>query len=332
VSFKWSSPPPVVVLSGAFEYLRIREFKKAVLGAERSGRDIHEIVDGETATEEIEGVLNSGVFFKGTTLVVVRDPEKIDYETLKEHHSRGDNTTSVLLYLEGDIKAKSPLGKLVGILPDKVVAQFKVPPPWEMEETAVQFLIEEARVNKLRLEPKLAMAVVRDVGMDLGILHFEMDKIARLMASSDSREITPVHVKSVVSGFSELGAFPIVTALGNRDLRGLSQALANMKRTHSGAPAGATLKTCALLNYSVSSWLHVASLLAAGADHAEIAQRTKSNEFALRKNVLPIARKWSEESLVELLRALARVERGVKVGHGSPWVELECVLFSALST
>jgi DNA polymerase III delta subunit len=330
VSWQWTNPPPVVVLSGAVEFLRIRELKKAISAADKKGREVQYIAGPDR--DSLSGVLSSsGMFFKGTNLVVIEDPEKVDPELVKDHHDRGDNTTSIVLHHVGGIKAKSPLGKLVKSLPPKVVADFVASKPWEADEQAIQFLAREAKSKKLKLDLRLAAGMVQNIGTDYGILSFEIDKIARLIsARGDQPEIKADHVKAVIAGFSELGAMPVVNALGRKDLRGVSRALSNMKRTHAGHASGATLKACALLGHNVATWLHVASLLAQGANTDEISERIKLHPFVVRKNILPVARGWSEGSLVSLLNSIALVERSVKAGHANPWVQLECAIFRSL--
>jgi len=330
VSWSWTNPPPVLVLAGTVEFLRVRELKKAIAAADRTKRQVQYVAGADR--DELSSILSStGIFFTGKNLVVVEDPEKVDTDLVWAHHERGENATSLVIHCEGSIKAKGALAKLVKKLPPENVAKFAAVKPWEQDQQAVDFLAAEARSRKLKLDLRLAAGMVQNIGTDFGILSFEMDKIAMLIsAEGGAKEISAEHVKAVIAGFSELGAMPVVDALGRRDRKGLSRALSNMRRTHSGHPSGATLKACGLLSHNVTTWLHVASLLSQGANTDEIAERIKLHPFVVRKNILPVARRWSEGSLVELLNAIAAVERGVRLGHVNPWVEFECALFYAV--
>ena len=332
MSWQWTNPPPLTVLSGAQEFLRLRELKKAVGAADKKGRDVHYLEGAER--EALNGILSSsGFLFKQTLgLVVLENPDKADLEVLGGHQERGDNTTSLVLHYQGKLKATSVFGKWVKKLPSEVVAEVGVPKPWEADEHAAQFLVREAKSRKLKLDHRLAMGIVQNAGTEYGILSFELDKIARLIsARGDGSEITSEHVKSVIARFSELGAMPISQALGKKSLKGVSRALTNMRRTHAGHAAGATLKVCALLSHSASTWLHAASLLAQGASVEEISERMKIHAYVVRKNILPVAKLWSESSLVELLNSISAIERGVKSGHAHPWAQLECMIFRAVS-
>jgi DNA polymerase III delta subunit len=328
---QWNKPPPLVILSGAEEFLRTRELKDAITAADTTGREV-QFLDG-SERDALSGILSSsGMFFKTKHLVVISNPEKVDADLVLGHHERGNTDTCVVLHCEGDFKAKSTVGKIAKKLPSNFVAKFGAPKPWEAPEQAIHFVIGEARKKKLKLDKKLAAAMVENIGVDYGILTFEIDKVYRLIQADGggTKEITAKHIKAVIAGFSSLGPMPIVEALGRRDLKSLSRALTNMRRTHSGALSGAALRACALVGHNVTTWLHCASLLSQGAGHDEIAERIKLHAFVVRKNILPVARRWSQTNLVALLNSIAAVERSVRSGHANPWVEFECALFHAL--
>jgi DNA polymerase III delta subunit len=328
---QWNKPPPLVILSGAEEFLRLRELKDAVTAADMTGREVQYIEGADR--EALSGILSSsGMFFKTKHMVVVSNPEKVDPDLVLGHHERGNTDTCVVLHCEGEFKAKSTLGKIAKKLPENFVAKFGSPKPWEAPEQAMNFVVAEARKKKLKLDKKLAAAMVENIGVDYGILTFEIDKIHRLIQADGSltKEISAKHIKAVIAGFSSLGPMPIVEALGRRDLKSLSRALTNMRRTHSGALSGAALRACALVGHNVTTWLHASSLLSQGAGTDEIAERIKLHAFVVRKTILPVARKWSQTNLVALLNSIATVERSVRTGRANPWVEFECALFHAL--
>jgi DNA polymerase III delta subunit len=326
---KWKKPPPVVILSGAAESLRIRELKEAVSMADEMGRTI-EYFQG-TDRDELENTLSSsGVFVSSEMLLIVEKPEKVDVDVVMNHHNDADEGVTVILHQEGAIPPKSNLQKIAKQLPTRFVARFELPKPWEMEDHAVDFCVSEAKSRGIVLESSLAHAMVQNIGTDLGVLAFEVHKLALLLSTGESKEVKGAHVSATVGAFTELGPKPIVEALERRDLSATSRALANMRRTHAGNVAGAAARACAFLTRAATTWLHVAALANQGLDPDQISQRANVKSFRLRKNLLPVARRWGEEKLVALLKSLARVERSVRSGHVSPWVELECALFRAL--
>ena len=328
---QWKKPPPVVILSGDEEFLRVRELREAVAVADEAGRSV-EYVDGDDRGELSRVLSSSGVFFHDEILVVIENPENVDHGLVLRHHEAGSTDVVILLCQKGAIKKKSGLSKVADALPKQLVACFEKPKPWEEADRAVQFCVTEARKRGVELKEAIAGAIVKNVGLDLGILTFEIDKLARYMKVEGARDVEVAHVKATVGAFSELGPKPVVEALERLDPKGASAALANMRRTHAGHLGGATLRACAFVSRSAVKWLHIAALLNEGAGPDEISSRTGLHPFVLRKTLLPVAKRWGEGRLVTLLKSLARVERSVRSGHANSWVQLECALLDPLTT
>jgi DNA polymerase III delta subunit len=328
---RWSNPPPVVVLSGTDDYLRSRELRAAVSAADEAGRGVEYLQGGNN--DDLRRVLSStGVLFREEVLVVVDAPEEVDAALVLEHHATENNTTVIVLHHEGAIKAKSNLAQIADALPSRFVARFEKPKPWEEIEYAARFCVSEASTKGVRLSLDLAERVVRTVGTDLGILAFEIDKVARLMRAEGGDDVTMAHMKRTIGAFSEMGPKPIVEALERRDIREVGSALASMRRTHAGQLSGGTLRACAFIGTAARSWLHVASLLEEGLSQDEISDRIKLAPFVVRKTSIPTARRWGKGDLISLLKSIAAVERGVRNGHANSWVALECALFRSLRT
>lgn len=327
---QWKDPPPVVVLSGDEDFLRVRELREAVAVADEMGRSV-EYVDGDDREELSRVLSSSGVFFQEEILVVIENAEKVDDELVLRHHEGGDSTVTVLLHQKGVIKKKSGLSKVVQGLPKNLVAKFEKPKPWEEGERAVKFCMQEARKRGVSLPELLANALVKNVGLDLGILTFEVDKLARFTKIEGVQEVQVGHLRQTVGAFSELGPKPVVEALERFSPKGASEALANMRRTHAGNLGGAALRACAFVSRSATKWLHVAALHDEGAGPDEISSRTGLHPFVLRKTLLPVAKRWGQGRLVTLLKSLARVERSVRSGHVSPWVQLECAVLDSMT-
>jgi len=325
----WKNAPPVVVLSGSHDYLREREIREAVTVADVNGRSVEYVVGSDR--DEIARILSStGVFFKEEALVVVDDPEDVDADMVLRHHERADNSTVLLLHQKGAIKATSNLGRVVKGLPDRFVAKFEKPKPWEEVDHAAQFCVNEAKKFGKRLDEPLARAIVKNAGSDLGVLSFEVRKLSFLLDARGESHVEAAHVKSTIASFSELGPKPVVDAIEKKDLAAASRALANMRRTHAGNPSGATLLACAWIGRSATTWLYVASLHEEGYNLGELSARTGMHEFLLKKTHLPVVRRWGKGRLISLVKSISRVERSVRSGHLHPWVELECAVFQCI--
>jgi DNA polymerase III delta subunit len=325
---QWSNPPGVVILSGDESFLRGRELRAAISAADEVGRSV-EYVEG-ASRDEISRVLSStGIFFQHEVLLIVERPETVDSSLVLAHHASGSTDVCVLLYQEGKIKSGTGLAKIADGLPPRLVAKFDKPKPWEEDPFAVEFCLAESRRRKIQLSEILARGIVQYVGTDLGMLTFEIEKIALLLSADGRKEAQQKDVKQMLGAFAELGPKSVVDALERRDLRGVGNALANMRRTHAGNLGGATLRACAFVSNAAASWLHIAALDAEGANPEEVASRVNKHPFLVRKTLLPAARRWGEGGLTSLLKSVARVERSVKVGHLSSWVQLECALLNA---
>lgn len=322
----WLDPPPVVIITGQDSFLVRREIAKAIAGAHRKERRVEYVDGGDKA--HLSKVLASGsVLFKGTTLVIVRNADKVDVALVLAHQKRKSNKISLVLHKDGDLTKKGALGKIAAELPKKLHLHFKEASPWKKDEQAVKFLRDEAKREKLTLSEKMAEAIVAAAGSDLGILYFELEKIALLMRFEGTSEVQAAHVRQTLSSLSQIGAIPVVDALGARHESRLVRTMATMRRTHSGDP---TMQACALIGRNVVNWLHVASLLPQGATEDEISVRVGMHPYICKTKLIPVARSWGEENLAGLLSVIARVERAVRSGHVSPWIELETMLIKAI--
>lgn len=333
----WLSPPPVVLISGDEHFLCRREIKKAIAGANRTGRRV-EVIEA-TDRQQIARVIASGsVLFKQRTLALVRDADKVDADLVLSHHKRKSSKVCLVLYQEGETqKKKGSLVKITAELPNKLHLHFKSPPPWKQGSYAADFVVKEANRLGIRVSEKMAQVMVAAAGTDLGILSFELQKLHALLASLEAEkpekeraekpEVQAPHMRQTLSTLMQVGAIPVIDALGAGSEKRLVRALASMRRTHTGDP---TMKACALLARNVTQWLHAAALLGQNADVQEISLRLQLHPYLCKTKVLPIAKKWGEQNLAGLLTALAEIERGVRSGHVNSWVELECALLRAI--
>lgn len=328
---QWKNPPPVVILSGTEDFLRQRELREAISVADSVGRSVEYLKGGENE-ELLRIIASTGVLFEEDVLVVIEDDlDELNEEILLRHHEFGSESVCVVIHHPGAIKAKSKVAKIAEDLPPRLVAKFEKPKPWEEMEHASTFCVRESARRGVKMSTALAEALVRHVGVDLGMLSFEVMKLRELLDAQDTDEVTAAHLKSTVGAFTEIGPKPIVDALEMRDVGALGQALANMRRTHASDVGSATLRTVGFVGHSATTWLHAAALSRSGRSPEEVAEKLGQHLFVVRKTSLPAARRWGEGRLTRLLKSLVRVSNAVKGGHVNPWVELECALFRSLS-
>lgn len=324
----WSNPPPVVIVAGDNDYFREREVSKAVEVAGKTGRRVERVPGGDRA--EISRVLSSGgVFFTDKILCVVSAPEKLDAGLVVAHQERGDNSVTLMLHVEGELKAKGAFKTLLKAIPDKYKAEFKLPKPWKLEEVALKHCAKEASSYNLTIAKPITHALLTACGTDFGVLAFEIQKAATLALLEGSGEISAAHLKQSISPLGGLGVLPIVDGVALRSQVRIARAMASMRRSHTGGDP--TMRVSAMLSRNAIQWLHAASLLTQGAGLEELSSRLNVNSYIVKTKILPTAKRWGEKRLVALLAVLAQVERGVRQGHVNPWASFEASLLRLCS-
>jgi len=322
---KWRNPPPVTIIAGTQDYLRRKELAAAKAAADQSGRRV-ETIDGA----DREGLLNTlsagGVLFQDKVLLVIRNPDKLDPKHIVPHGNGTDNDVALLLYYEGEIKKRGAVARISERIPDKFSIDFKGPKAWEADEYAQKFVAKEAKRLKLTMPETLAANLVTICGTDLGVLAFEMQKVAALVRYEGETEVKAAHLRQTVASISEAGTMPVVEYLARRNAPRLMRALASMRRTHASDP---TMKGIAFVGRNVLQWLQAASLISQGNSEGEISAGLGIHPYIYKTKIAPTAKKWGEKNLAALLSSLADIERGVRSGHVNPWVEFECALLRA---
>jgi DNA polymerase III delta subunit len=319
--------PPVVIVSGQEVYLRRRQIRKAVVAANNDGWRV-EYLRGEDRAQLSRVLASGSVLFKGRTLAVITNPDKLDPKTIIKHGERKKAKVTLVLHCEGDVKKRGNLAKIVEGIPKKHHIVFKSPAQYKRDDFCIGHLVKDAReVYGLRLQEKTAKALVNAAGTNLGILAFELQKAAMFAKADGAEELTPGHLSKTLSRLTEAGAIPVVDALAARDEARLVRSMSSVRKTHTGDP---TLKVCALLSRNVIQWLHAVCLVSQNAGEQEIAQRIGLHPWICKTKVVPPAKNWGLGNLKGLLTALAKIERAVKSGHVAPWVELETTLIQAI--
>jgi len=328
VSARWGKAQPVVsILSGGNDFLRTRELKKAMKAASSEGRGV-QFLDGEDE-EGLRGILSGGFLFADPTLVIIENPSKIpNPDMVIKHLKSGDRDTLLVLHHEG----ASPRGKtnpLIQIgseVPYQYVMSFLQPKPWDADEISVKFVLAEMAEHGKTMDDRLANALVGMLGTDLGVLSFEVLKISTFLDAKGATEATKDDVLAVVSTLGQANTEPVVEAVavanGHRALKKMEE----LRRNSSSDP---TMWLCARLGNQGIKWLHAAHLYEKGVHPKEAATRMGMKEFSYNRNLLPVGKRWGSKRLAAFVKRVVSVERAVKSGHTSPWIQLECILLAS---
>ncbi len=319
------SPPPILILSGEVHLLRRRRLSAIKSGSLVNGWSVDGI--NAEAPGALDGALGGSVLFgDGHTLVVVGSPHKADLDVLKAHAAEKDPDTTLLLHVEGKVDARTKFGKWCKTQ-SAVWEDYAQPASFKRVDEAVDFVIGEAKLNGVTIERKLAHHLVTKNTDDLGILSFEILKIATLARLDGSTSIEVAHLAGGMAALSEAEVTPISDALARKDASALLRALQRHKETTKGDP---TIRTTRFLSASVLRWMTAAHLT--NLPEAEAAQELGVSPWVYKNFVAPPAQRWGAKGTRNLVKQLAASERALLNGCVSPWLVLCSRLLHACAT
>lgn len=311
----WLKPPPVVVLAGTEDYLRDRELRKACLAASVSGRDIVHAATGVAAF----GAAAHASMFGMETLVVV-PASGVSADQVQQHIEAGRGPASVILVVEGSPDEKrypaiAPVhgsARIVFERPDKASGRRKA---------AEAFARKEAGRHGGNLPDKLATALVKVVGTDLGRISFEVLKACTLAGCSDRVQVSADDLRDTLHQPTGVDMTGIARALRRRDVGRLLLELDRFASRIGGAPEMLLLRGRGGPADLAMRWLRISSLIESGAGTMEIAERVGIPRWAMAEEE-SAARRWGGESLRSLVRSLAHAESATLKGAPAPWIHL----------
>jgi DNA polymerase III delta subunit len=314
----WNEPPSVMVVSGNHHFMREREVRKAQWAAGLNKRVV-EFVDGKDGAE-ISTRISGSVLFSQESMVIVTNPQKCDLAMLEAHHDDGDGDLCLVLHHEGKIRGNTKFGKMVKKFASWQHREFNEGKRHETKARAIQFCQDEAKRLKVSITEKLAVILVKVLGMDYGVLHFELRKLAAYAQSLGDTAIEPKHIKGTVSTIGDADALAVMDVLGTADGPRTVKAMARVRQASNRDP---TMMLIALISNNGAKWLQAASLDKMGIDPKNAAQQVGLHPFVYERFVLPVGKRWGPAALVQLIKEMSRVERAVKRGAISPWTLLE---------
>lgn len=256
----------------------------------------------------------------GQTLVVVRHPDKCDLDVLRTHIREGDDDLVVLLDYEGDVPGTTKFAKFLVEL-GKSHRHFPHPSKaWEAESAAKAFCRSEAERCGHSLSEGLAEIIVERSGDDLGILSFEIMKMAMLADIDGSTEITKHHVGGALAALTDLSPFPVITCLFEHRQSG---ALAiQMNRFRKRLKNDPTLLITSEMGKAAAQLIVVHELVKQKMSVEDISGRTKIPAWIVKTKTIPSLNRWPYVDLLRLMRILASSDRAVLNGSVNPWVHL----------
>jgi len=310
----WKKPPAVSVVGGNEFFLREREIRRAVLIASAKNK----VVFAEDDAEVVDALTVASTFGEATFVVV--DSKSVEEDTIIQILSDPPQKAHLLVRLSQPFKGSkwSPLPHLHA----SHVIEFNTPTTYKGKvELAVRFCKAEAKVlGKDALPLKLAKALVKAVGVDLGTLHYEMVKAVSLCRFYKRNQITAQDLRDTLKPSFDVNIAPLKEAMVLKDRVKMLAALEKLKRASTSDPVMLILRAPSGPAHLAATWLHISLLLEKGATPASISSQLKIPEWVLTKETIPACKRWKKQSLRRLVGDLARIDRGVFQGSPSPWI------------
>ncbi|MBQ73235.1 MAG: hypothetical protein CMJ67_10065 [Planctomycetaceae bacterium] len=329
MKLSWDKPPPVLAVTGDERFLCRRWLHHAMMGAYQAGYEVvHAGSDGE-----VIDALSMGTTFGQPTLILVPGG-KVDPETVRAHEADKPGRVCILMEVEGNADPKKH--PAVALVKKKHTITYCIPArKQDREGRAVKFLVMEAHrltLNQQALSTDLAKAMIGVMGVDLGVLSYEMSKVTALVRSQGGKQITSAEVKAVVKGHIGVDMQPVRDALASRHTAKMAKALVTLRRKSVTDPTMLLLRARGGPADLAYRWLQAALLLDRGTTPQQIGAMLGSPSWVTERVTIPAARKWGTRNLANLVRDLAHVDRGVLRGVPAPWVACEAALLRGCSS
>jgi DNA polymerase III delta subunit len=324
----WKKPPAVVVIGGTQAYLREREVRNALLVSARNGKAV---VQAKDLAEAVDAYSAAATF--GEASLIVLDAGQAEPSVVEQMISEPAPGSCLLLVVPGALEEKKY--PALGLVHAAYQLEHKEPTNKKgRRQLALRFAASEAdRLlgEKKTMAPKLIEALVNNVGVDLGVLAFEISKMAALARARGKQEIGLEEVRDMIRGSSDLDLSALREALKARNATRVAAEMDKLRRKAADPPVMLLLRSKGGVSDLAMSWLTCALMLEQGASEVEIAMRLGQPEWAVSRDVVPAAKRWGKKRLRALLTELSRVDRGVLLGSPNPWAALESALLIGVS-
>jgi DNA polymerase III delta subunit len=311
----------VTAITGSSDFRRRRFLASTIKAQVLNGWAVKYLDDFAEVGSALAGEAFSGSEEEIPTLIVVEPPEKADFSVLAAYQKSGNKDKVVLLSYAGDPKKTTKLGKFLETL-GKDHKQFVAPSEWKEIEEAISFCVSEAKTYDKQLSEELAVLIVARSGVDLGMLSFEIQKMAFLAVADGAKEISPVHIRNGLANLSRSHMQPLMESLTNRKASEVAKVLLRIEKSDKEP----TMYVCRSIGKTISRWLAVKYLQEKGETPENIGTRLRlggSNpSWFIKEKVFPQIKRWGVEDLKGLIGELASAERAVLNGHVQPWIGL----------
>jgi len=291
-----------------------------IVEEQRSKGNEVRVVDGKTHTEqEISTALEHGLFDTDPLFVVIHNPTK-----LKKLASILDSvgTGIEVLVVQSNDRLPKALESYQTLKLDE--------PKYDSEkkEWASKFLMDIIEKSGYEIKENLALAVVKRVGTDLGVLRWEAKKYM-MCVEQGKKEITPQIVSGCISELSEIQGTELVEAVAMGDMKHFLKICTRIETTSS---TDQTMSVCnGLLLYNLVQWIDVGLRLESKQTATRIAEDLGKNPWFIENMIIPKVKRIGVKRIRQLLRHLYWCEDNVRNGGREPWVKFKAGVVKVFS-
>jgi len=256
---------------------------------------------------------------------------KVDPGILTSQQSADSQAPRLLLWYEGEPDARTAFAKHLDKLPKGVVKKYTAPSDFKADEEATTFLVKEMKGHGYNLPPNLAAAMVERAGNDCGVLSFEATKLAMLLKSEESTtDITPQHVAKSLASLGDATAIQFIEALKSRNPKQIARVLTRIRRMATNG-SGAVKEMVGRSLSTLLLTLQAADFHERNKDPKEAAVFVGENPWYYENKILPFAKAWGKQRLLELVRHFCLSDRQAVRGVVDPWVAFEAGILKIAS-
>lgn len=307
VEWRKAAPAPVVLISGAEEYLAdraIKQIRDSLRAAE--GLELHEISASEYTTGLLSS-LSSPSLFQEPILVVIRDLEKCTDALIEDGidylANPGADTTLIFRHNSSSVRGK----KLIeAIRANENCVEISCP-EIKKEADRISFIQQEFAVFGRKITQGAVRALSDAFADDLA----ELAAACSQLISDQAETIDEASVERYYGGRVETNAFKVADA----------------------ALSGQSAEALGLLRHALATGADPVPVVAAFAMKVRLMAKVYGNRYASPQTVgaqpwqIDKARRdlsgWSEEGLAEAVRAIATTDAAVKGMERDPVFALE---------
>jgi DNA polymerase III delta subunit len=303
---------PVMVLAGSEDFLRDREKQRLIQAAWTNG---YQVVYADSQDQVDSEVSQVGV--------IAIDPLLIVTTWLPDLTEVPDNV-SYLIVLDGDKLPDLPKVAKSSVYTRGATRR-------ERKQAAEKFCALEAKRYGLTLADGLDEAIVNLTGDDLGIVSWEIFKVAALARSKGG--VTQITQELISQTIRMATTTPdlssLLEALASRDEKSLARTLARFGR-NGDDPTMLLLRSKGGPVDAVMTWLRICE--AGTSQEADyLAGSLGIPSWQIKNRDLPAVKRWGSGRLRRLLRNFAEIERAIVEGRcPSPWLACQSVLLNAV--